>query len=53
MGLYSNTDDKRDIQTFGFLLGRGVLGLNVDVPVNSGDDKDVLRGWGDFGNMML
>ena len=51
--IYSNTDDKKDIRSFMFLLGRGLLGLNVDVPINSDDKTDVLHEWSDFGIMIF
>ena len=53
MELYSNTDDNEDVRSFSFLIGRGLLGLNVDAPVDTGNYKDVLRGWSSFGNMAL
>ena len=42
--------------SFGFLVGRGLLGYNVDTPVATGIDDDVLSGrrdFGDFGKMTL
>ena len=51
--LYSNTNDNEDVRSFYFLLGRGLLGLNVDVPVDTGSADDVLRGWSSFGKMIL
>ena len=51
--LNSNTDDNEDIRSFHFLLGRGILGLNVDAPVDSDKTDDVLRGWSSFGRMIL
>jgi len=51
--LYRQANDNEDIHLFGFLLGRGVLGLNVDLPVERGDDEDIMRGWSNFGRMML
>jgi len=51
--IYSNADDNEDIRSFMFLLGRGLLGLNVDVPINSDNETDVLRGWSSFGRMLF
>ena len=51
--LYSNTDDNEDIRSFHFLLGRGILSLNVDAPVDIGKTDGVLRGWSSFGRMIL
>ena len=51
--LYSNTNDNEDVRSLTFLIGRGLLGLNVDVPVDTGKDDDVLRGWSSFGKMIL
>jgi hypothetical protein len=48
VALYSNTDDNEDVRSFNFLIGRGILGLNVDVPVDTGKDEDVLSGWSSF-----
>ena len=53
MELYSNTDDNEDVRSFSFLIGRGLLGLNVDTPIDTGKDDDVLRGWSSFGRMIL
>ena len=33
-------------------LDRGILGLNVDAPVDTGNPDDVLRGWNRFGRMI-
>jgi hypothetical protein len=51
--LYSNTDDVEDIRSFLFLVGCGILGLKVEPPFNSGDADDMLRGWSNFGRMIL
>jgi ADP-ribosylglycohydrolase len=50
--VYSNTDDNKDIDTFGFLIGRGILGQSVVPPVGT-SKEDVLSGWSTFGNMIL
>gem|GEM_PF-620294 len=51
--LYSNTDDAEDVRSFHFLLGRGILGLRVDAPFDTGKEDDVLLGWSNFGRMIL
>jgi len=51
--LYSNTNDDEDVRSFDFLLGRGILGYQVDAPVDRNNDKDILRGWGSYGRMIL
>ena len=51
--LYSNTDDYEDVRSFNFLIGRGILGYQVDTPVDTGSDESVLRGWSNFGQMIL
>ncbi|MCL1849388.1 MAG: ADP-ribosylglycohydrolase family protein [Clostridiales bacterium] len=51
--LYANTDDNEDVRSFHFLLGRGLLGYQVDAPVDTGNTDDVLRGWGSYGKMIL
>ena len=51
--IYKCTSDDEDVRSFGFLIGRGLLGLNVENSVDSGSDDDVLRGWSSFGNMIL
>jgi hypothetical protein len=51
--LYSNADDGEDIRSFMFLLGRGLLGLNVELPNKSGNDEDILKSWSSFGRMIL
>ena len=50
---YKNKDDNEDIQAFGFLVGRGVLGLNVKPPVKSSSGDSVLESWSSFGRMIL
>jgi hypothetical protein len=51
--LYSNTDDNDDVRSFDFLVGRGLLGLSVDPPVDTDSGEAVLRGWSSFGKMVL
>jgi len=50
--LYTNTDDNNDAEALFFLIGRGLLGLNVDVPDNPNDKDSILRAWSSFGNMI-
>ena len=50
--LYSNKDDLEDVRSLNFLIGRGMLGLNVDAPIDA-DSDGVLRGWSSFGRMIL
>ena len=50
--IYSNTDDNGDVRSFHFLIGRGILGLQVDAPIGTGSE-DVLRGWSNFGRMIF
>jgi len=50
--IYKSTDDASDAETLFFLIGRGLLGLNVDVPKKPNDKNDILRAWSSFGNMM-
>jgi len=51
--IYSNMDDDKDIRSFNFLMGRGILGLSVEPPMDSVNGTDVLRGWSSFGGMIL
>ena len=51
--LYSNTNDSEDVRSFHFLIGRGMLGLNVDAPISTDSDESVLQGWSSFGRMIL
>jgi len=50
--IYSATNDNEDVRSLCFLIGRGLLGLNVDAPVDM-DSDDVLRWWSNFGRMIL
>ena len=50
--IYSNTDDNKDIDTFGFLVGSKILGQNVNPPIGT-SNADVLSGWSTFGKMIL
>ena len=38
---YSNTDDAEDVRLFNFLVGQGLLGLNIDASVDFGDDNSI------------
>ena len=51
--LYGNTEDDEDIKAFYFLLGRGILGLNISLPLDSEDADSVIKGWSSFGRMIL
>ena len=50
---YRNKDENEDINSFYYLLGRGILGLNIDLPMDSNSETDIVRGWSSFGRMML
>jgi len=51
--IYRGADDAEDIQTFYYLVGVGLLGLELDFPGNDGSGADLLHGWSQFGRMML
>ena len=50
--IYSNENVDEDIGIFNFLVGRGLLGLNVIPPIES-DELGALKGWSNFGQMMF
>lgn len=50
---HSNKDDDMDIDAFSFLVGRGMLGLNVEQPIKPDNENDFLKGWSGFGRMIL
>ena len=53
---YNNEDDNKDIETFSFLIARGLLGIDVGNFYSSRNiktDNDALRGWSNFGNMLF
>lgn len=53
---YKNEDDNTDVETFSFLIARGLLGIDVGNIYSSRNIKtesDVLKGWSNFGNMLL
>lgn len=52
---YKNEDDNSDIETFSFLITRGLLGINVcqiyfNKIVNT--ETDIIKGWSNFGNLL-
>jgi len=49
--LYSNMDDNEDVRSFYFLIGRGLLGLDVEMPFDI--DNDIIEGWSSFGRMIF
>ena len=53
---YKNEDDNTDVETFSFLIARGLLGIDVGNIYSSRNIKtesDVLKGWSNFGNMLF
>lgn len=53
---YNNTDDSVDIETFHFLTGRGLLGIDFRETYfrrNINSEEDSLRGWSNFGNLLF
>lgn len=53
---YKNQDDNTDIETFSFLIARGLLGIDVSSIYSSRNIKtetDALKGWSNFGNMLF
>jgi ADP-ribosylglycohydrolase len=50
--IYKCTDDNEDIRSFAYLLGRGILGMDIKSPRHGGDAIDLLRDWSDFGRMV-
>ncbi len=53
---YKNEDDNTDIETFSFLIARGLLGIdvrNIYSSKNIKSETDELKGWSNFGNMLL
>lgn len=53
---YNNEDDNIDIETFSFLIARGLLGIDVNNIYSSRNiqsETDVLKGWSNFGNMLF
>jgi len=50
--LYNNTDYTSEINTFTYLLFRGLLGKNIEPPINPDDKNGVLGAWSNFGRMI-
>lgn len=53
---YKNEDDNTDIETFSFLIARGILGIdvrNIYSKRNIKTESDVVKGWSNFGNMLF
>lgn len=53
---YKNEDDNTDVETFSFLIARGLLGIdvgNIYSNRNIKTESDVLKGWSNFGNMLF
>jgi len=50
--LYSCTDDIKDFRSFLFILGRGILGMNIEPPIDESKEDGILRVWSDFGKMI-
>lgn len=53
---YKNEDDNTDIETFSFLIARGLLGIdvsNIYASRNIKSESDALMGWSNFGNMLF
>jgi ADP-ribosyl-[dinitrogen reductase] hydrolase len=53
---YKNEDDNTDIETFTFLIARGLLGIDVNHIYSSRNiqsETDALKGWSSFGNMLF
>lgn len=51
--IYKNEDDSTDIETFSFLIARGLLGIdvrNIYSSRNIKSETDALKGWSNFGN---
>lgn len=53
---YNNKDDNTDIETFSFLIARGLLEIDVcDIYSNRNikTETDAVKGWSNFGNMLF
>jgi ADP-ribosylglycohydrolase len=53
---YNNEDDNTDIETFSFLIARGLLGIDVSNIYSNRNIKleiDAVKGWSNFGNMLF
>ena len=54
--MYKNEDDNSDIETFSFLIARGLLGIdvrNIYLNRNIKSETDTVKGWSNFGNMLF
>jgi ADP-ribosylglycohydrolase len=54
--VYSNEDDDADIESFTFLIARGLLGIDIsriapNIKINP--EPDAIKSWSQFGGMML
>ncbi|MVN22555.1 hypothetical protein [Mucilaginibacter arboris] len=52
---YKNQDEKVDVETFSFLIARGLLEEDVDkihFNRNINSDEDIIKGWSNFGNLL-
>jgi len=50
---YNCVDEIEAARSFQYLIVRGLLGLDVEPPNDTGDGLDVIRSWSSFGNMIL
>lgn len=53
---HKNEDDNSDIETFSFLIARGLLGIDVRsiyLNRNIKTETDTVKGWSNFGNMLF
>jgi len=53
---YQNENDHTDIETFSFLIARGLLGIDInDIYSNRNikSESDAITGWSNFGNMLF
>ena len=48
---HNNDDDNADIETFSFLIAKGLLGIDVSSKLHTEDN--ILKKWSDFGNMVF
>ncbi len=53
---YKNENDQTDIETFSFLIARGLLGIDINQIYsnrNINSETDAIKGWSSFGNMLF
>ena len=50
--IYKCTDDQTDLDSFIYLLARGIIGVPIAPPVNPDDKSGVLGAWSNFGRMI-